>query len=347
MNVKAMPIGEQQELRDDSKVEIPVRLTKEELIELSQVSGLRGFVHIAAEWMMIFGAIYLSQRFWHPALYILAIAFIGARQHALMILMHEGVHRRLFRNRTLNDWVSEIFLAWPNLISARAYRRNHFAHHRYLNTPQDPDWARRQGDPAWVFPKKWRALFSLMLHDLSGFNALRLLALMRSLMTTDTGVSKSFIAMRYAFYTAVVAAMIWAGVTKLFLIYWVIPLFTWLLFIFRIRSIAEHSAIEGRTPAYAQTRTALLTMLERIFFAPKNVSYHLEHHFFPSVPFYRLPALHEVLKAKPGFADSAHITRSYVGVLRECAGADRSLAFDGERAPRGLTMEPAADGASI
>ena len=347
MNAKPISLSEPPELRDDSKVEIPVRLTKEELIKLSRVNGFRGFAHIAAEWAMIVGAIYLCRRFWHPALYVLAVAFIGARQHALMILMHEGVHRRLFRNRALNDWVSEIFLAWPNLISARAYRRNHFAHHRYLNTPQDPDWARRQGDPAWVFPKKWRDLISLMLHDLTGLNALRLLALMRSLMKTDSGVSKAFIAMRYAFYAVVVTAMIWAGVTKLFLIYWVIPLFTWLLFIFRLRSIAEHSAIEGRTPAYAQTRTAVLTMIERIFFAPKNVSYHLEHHFFPSVPFYRLPALHQVLQTKPGFAASAHITRSYVGVLRECAGADQSLAFDGEQTARGLAMEPIADGASI
>ena len=92
-------------------------------------------------------------------MYLLTVAFIGARQHALLILMHDGVHYRLFRDRRLNDWTAEIILAWPNLISARAYRRNHFAHHRYLNTAQDPDWARRQGDLSWVFPMRfggWR-----------------------------------------------------------------------------------------------------------------------------------------------------------------------------------------------
>lgn len=342
MNLKTVPYIEEPGVRDDSKIEIPVKLTKAEFLEFSRISSLRGVIHIVSEWVLIAAAIVLAQRFWHPLVYLLAIAFIGARQHALMILMHDGVHRRLFRNRDLNDWVSEIFLAWPNLISARAYRRNHFAHHRFLNTPQDPDWARRQGDPNWVFPKKPAQLAALLLRDVSGLNALKLLALARSLMTTDTGVSKLFLCARYAFYVALIGGIAWAGLTKVVLMYWLVPLFTWLIFIFRIRSIAEHSAIEGRVPAYAQTRTTILSILERIFFAPKNVSYHLEHHFFPSVPFYRLPALHERLLSKEGFQDSAHITKSYVGVLRECAGQDPSLQLEGQM-DRELTMEPAAN----
>ena len=37
-----------------------------------------------------------------------------------------------------------------------------------------------------------------------------------------------------------------------------------------------------------------------------NMNYHVEHHIFPMVPFYSLPALHELVKAQlapayPGF----------------------------------------------
>jgi len=64
----------------------------------------------------IVAAIYLCERFWSPLMYLLAIAIIGARQHALLILMHDGVHYRLFRNRRLNDCVSEL-LAWPHLVA--------------------------------------------------------------------------------------------------------------------------------------------------------------------------------------------------------------------------------------
>ncbi len=121
---------------DDLDGNIPIKLTKEELLELSALSPLRSTFHIVAEWTLIMSAIFLCRRHFNFAVDLVTVAFIGARQHALLILMHDGVHYRLFRDRRLNDWTPEIVLAWPNLISARAYRKNHFAHHRYLNTAQ-------------------------------------------------------------------------------------------------------------------------------------------------------------------------------------------------------------------
>jgi fatty acid desaturase len=302
---------------DDYIGSIPVKLTKEELRQLSELSQLRSLFHIVGEWTAILTAIYLCQRHFNVFLYLLTVAFIGARQHALLILMHDGVHYRLFRNRRLNDWTAEVVLAWPNLISARAYRKNHFGHHRYLNTPQDPDWARRQGDPTWVFPQHWSRLAMLMLRDLSGLGAIYYLRLALMLLSRDTGVSRGFLIARYGFYVAVVAMLAWFGAIHLLLIYWFVPLFTWMTVIFRIRSIAEHSAIEGSANAYAQTRSTRASILEHIFVAPKNVNYHIEHHFYPSVPFYRLPQLHRVLMSKADFRNGVHVTRSYLGVLRE------------------------------
>ena len=72
--------------------------------------------------------------------------------------------------------------------------------------------------------------------------------------------------------------------------------------------------------AYPRTRTTQPTWLERNFLAPKNVNYHIEHHFFPSVPFYRLPELHAILMSKPGYRESAHVTSTYWGVLEESVG---------------------------
>jgi fatty acid desaturase len=297
---------------------IPIKLTKEELRDLSDLSPLRSTCHIVAEWTLILSAIFLCQRFFNPVVYLLTVAFVGARQHALLILMHDGVHYRLFRNRRLNDWTAEIVLAWPNLISARAYRRNHFAHHRYLNTGQDPDWARRQGDASWVFPQHWYRLALLMLRDLSGLGAIYYLKLAVMLLSKDVGVSRGFLIARYGFYACMIALLAWFGALHLLLLYWLVPLFTWMVVIFRVRSIAEHSGIEGRANAYAQTRSTRASLLEHVFVAPKNVNYHIEHHFYPSVPFYRLPQLHRVLMSRSEFKESVHITRSYLGVLREC-----------------------------
>lgn len=311
---------------DDFAGNIPIKLTRDELHKLSALSPFRSTFHILAEWTLILTAVCLCQRFFNPFVYLLTVAFIGARQHALLILMHDGVHYRLFRDRRLNDWTSEIILAWPNLISARAYRRNHFAHHRHLNTGQDPDWARRQGDVSWVFPMRRLRLAKLLIRDVSGLGAIYYLKLALMLLSRDTGVSRGFLVARYGFYAAVVATFAWFGALHLLLMYWVVPLFTWLIVIFRVRSIAEHSAIEGRANTYAQTRSTRASVFDHVFVAPKNVNYHIEHHFYPSVPFYRLPELHRVLMSKADFKESVHVTRGYLGVLRECVGNSQTAA---------------------
>jgi fatty acid desaturase len=303
---------------------IPVKLSKEELADLSRINPFLSWLHIGAELGAIAAAIYLCERFSSPLLYLLAIAIIGARQHALLILMHDGVHYRLFRNRRLNDCVSEL-LAWPHLVAARSYRKNHIAHHRYLNSEKDPDWRRRQGDPAWVFPKPANELARLLFRDVSGLNALALIRLAASLISADT-VSAMFLVARYGFYAVSLTLIVYLGALRGFALYWVIPLFTWLVMIMRVRSIAEHSAIENRDALYAQTRSTGAGLVEQIFLAPKNVNYHLEHHFFPSVPFYRLPKLHALLLTKPGFSEGAHQTGSYWNVLRESVGDDSRAA---------------------
>ena len=291
--------------------------TISQIRQLSKINPWLAGFHVVAEWILIVAAIWLCKRSWSLPAYVATVVCIGSRQHALMILMHDGVHYRLFQNKVMNDWISEVLLAWPVLVSARAYRSNHLAHHQYLNTDRDPDWVRRQGDPVWMFPKRLPDLMALLIRDLSGIGAIGLLRLIGRLLSKDADVTKQFLLLRYGFYLAVASLIVWTSSVKLVLLYWFVPLFTWLIFIFRIRSIAEHSAIFGRSKAYGQTRTTVPSVLERVFIAPKNVSYHLEHHLYPSVPFYRLPKLHAILMARPAYRD-AHITQGYFRVMKEC-----------------------------
>ena len=305
----------------DIGANVPVKLSKEELTKLSTVKPLLACMHVAAEWALIAATIYLCQRFWSPLLYIFAVAFIGSRQHALLVLMHDGVHYRLLRNRWLNDWMSEVVLAWPHLVTARQYRKNHFAHHKYLNSAQDPDLKRRAGDPVWVFPQTVQNLSKTLFRDATGLNAPAMLKLAVSVAAADV-VPPGFLVLRYGFYAAALGVIAYAGALEGFALYWIVPMFTWLVMIMRIRSIAEHHAIEIGEPqtAYPRTRTTQATLIERIFLAPKNVNFHIEHHFFPSVPFYRLPELHAILMTKPGYREGAHVTRTYWGVLEESVG---------------------------
>jgi fatty acid desaturase len=303
----------------DVGTNVPVKLTKEELTRLSVVNPWIASLHIGLEWGLIAATIFLCQHYWHPMLYVFAVAFIGSRQHALLVLMHDGVHYRLLRNRRLNDWTSEVILAWPHLVTARQYRKNHFGHHRYLNSPQDPDLIRRKGDPAWVFPQAVEDMAKMLFRDATGLNAPAMLKLAAAVAKADE-VPGWFLAVRYGFYAAALAVIIYLHAFTGFLLYWIVPMFTWLVLIMRLRSIAEHHAIDQPRGEYPLTRTTQANLLERIFVAPKNVNYHIEHHFFPSVPFYRLPELHRILMSKPEYREGAHLTRTYWGVLEESVG---------------------------
>jgi fatty acid desaturase len=305
--------------------DVPERLEPDVIRELSVLSQGRSFGHIALEWSLIIAAAYIGWHFWHPLAYPVFVAFIGARQHALIVLAHDAAHYRLCRNRRLNDWLGEILLAWPFvLFTMQAYRRNHFPHHRHVNSDRDPDWVRKQTDE-WRFPKTRTQLAWLLLTYASGVGFIRFIIVASKLPKTqvarDDREQRAFSRVRIAFILLTLAAITALHAWPQYLLFWVVPYVTWMQLCFQIRSIAEHFAISGRRGVFAETRTVAAGWFDRTFILPKNANYHLEHHLYPSVPFYRLPQLHALLMQRPGYRESAHISRGYFGVLRECVGA--------------------------
>src|SRR5207244_2514553 len=100
-----------------------------------------------------------------------------------------------------------------------------------------------------------------------------------------------------------------------FLVLWLIPEFTVLTAIFRIRNLSEHYGV-GSTHELNESRNVLPAWWERMLIAPCNVNFHLDHHLFPSVPWYNLPRLHRVLMQQKPYAAHAHITHTYCGLHR-------------------------------
>ncbi len=88
----------------------------------------------------------------------------------------------------------------------------------------------------------------------------------------------------------------------------------------RIRSIAEHAMIDDPADPLRNTRTTLAAWWERLLIAPNRVNFHLEHHLLPTVPHYRLPHLHRLLRER-GVLARACVTRGYLSVLRTAASA--------------------------
>lgn len=291
--------------------------------ELSQLNSWKSIGHILLEWtMMIAAAVGCWQVMqWNIyasiPLYLLTIIFIGSRQHALAILMHEGAHYRLLKNRTANDFFTELLTAWPMLIAMRNYREHHFPHHRAPNTEDDPDWNLRSQDESWEFPKTRFGLAKLFLSDFLG---LRIIDQYRTFgrYAFPEKRKRDWIDYTRELYTAaVVVTLIYFGLWLPYLLFWIVPMVTWLKVVLRVRTIAEHYALDyGHM--FRQTRTTYPNWLERVLISPNNINYHLDHHLYPSVPFYNLPKLHQELLKAEEFRREAHLTHGYAQVLREC-----------------------------
>src|SRR5262249_1948799 len=77
---------------------------------------------------------------WNIPVALLAIVLVGAGQHRLTTLGHEASHYMLFRNRRLNELISDFFCMFPVWSTTHFYRLQHLAHHQFPNDPErDPD----------------------------------------------------------------------------------------------------------------------------------------------------------------------------------------------------------------
>lgn len=311
-------------------------LPAQDVRELSIVSSWRAIAQGLLEWMWIVLIIVVALRIDMLVLYPLWVLLIASRQHALAILMHDGAHGRLHPDARWNELFGELFLAWPLLTSMKAYRRTHLGHHRHLQTPKDADWRLWRDYSYYWFPKRRGELLREILAFTLGLRTLELLAFLRQYanrsakparadaqpLTAREAFQRALGRWRWPLCGVLLAAIVLAGAGPVLLFYWFVPKLTALMGMLYIRAIAEHFISEhGGPSSLACSRSMHYNLVERLLLAPLNVGYHLEHHLYPAVPFYRLGELHRRLMAVEHFREHAHITRGVRGVVEECANS--------------------------
>lgn len=103
---------------------------------------------------------------------VLASAFlVGAGQHHLGVLGHEGSHRTLFRNRWLNELASDWLCMYPLFTTTYMYRLQHLAHHQFVNDPdRDPNVMQMRATDTWPEgPLRPRALVAFLFRFVNPF----------------------------------------------------------------------------------------------------------------------------------------------------------------------------------
>jgi fatty acid desaturase len=164
---------------------------------------------------------------------VVAIVLVGAGQHQLSGLAHEGSHYILFRNRYLNDLASDLLTMFPLFASIYHYRLQHLAHHQFVNDPdRDPDVSQLKTSGHWLeFPLVRRAVIRALVRHLLPFRLIRFMRIRAQYNATGTDKnpymlkgqkpSKGAVRVGIIYLVAVVAAL-----TALFYLtedWWLMP----------------------------------------------------------------------------------------------------------------------------
>jgi len=273
------------------------------LRELRLGRRLEEIVIFGGLWAVGLGLAFASGRADGAAMWALRVGAVGATALALnafVLLLHEGMHGVLFKNRHVNRWASVALGATVGM-SFSAYRVLHTHHHEHLGTDDDPDDYAAYTDRPVVF---W-AMQGLRL-TVGAFIYLVAIPIVAS--RRGTHADRVRIVQEYAVLAGLwVAAVLLVPATLLvwgWLAAWPV-----VALMIQVRGLTQHG-LTDRHDALLSSRTVRPHPVVAFFLLHEN--YHLEHHLFPEVPSYHLPALHQ--------ATWAHLPRacedtSYLGFL--------------------------------
>jgi len=288
---------------------------------LSVVHGQRTIAVLALQWLCIIVLVVLAEHTGLGLLHWLAVGLvviaIASRQQALAVLMHEAAHYRLFRRRSVNDAVSDLFCALPlGLVTCR-YRQTHLAHHLEPLSKNDPDWMIMQANPReWSWPKTSRESRWTLLRDVSGIGFIAFIRQWNAWLPLTNHFGKVDVPepfprrvriQMYLFYVVVTVLVFQFGLWQDVALYWILPLVTISQFMFRVRTVSEHLGC-GQGSGMAYTRNVEAGWIERLLISPLNVGHHLTHHLFPGVPWYNLPKMTSLLHDDPNFRAAAYVS---------------------------------------
>lgn len=301
--------------------------TREEIAELRTHSDWQGWRMLITDYGMIAAVMTLVAFYPNAFTVVFALVVIGGRQLGLAIVMHEAAHRTLFNNRKLNDWVGNWLAAYPIYLCANMYRLHHLDHHGKTWGDTDPDRILAEG-----FPVSKMSMTRKVLRDLLGMTGLKQLigtSYVAYKVIRREPVNQGTLPLRLdreRMIKMVVGTLVTNGILFGFLwglghpmlyLLWFGAWMTTSKLVVRLRSMAEHALVATPDPGdpFGNTRTTLTRWWERLFVAPHNVGFHLEHHLVITIPQYKLGRFHRMLEER-GMLDGACIEKGYARVFR-------------------------------
>lgn len=223
--------------------------------------------------------------FWVPLAFVQGFTIFN-----FTVLLHEVVHDAVFDRRQTrwNRWLGHVY-AFPSGISATQFTRWHLDHHAELGHDEDdpkrfhlsPKRNARWYKLLYFTPALFFIYFRAAATETSGYvGELRRRVAVERVLTI-------------VFQLGIAATIFLLGGAGPLLRVYVVPIFFVFPIAFVINRLGQHYDIDPVDPAKWSTLMKPSLFWDHAFLYS---NYHLEHHYFPRVPFYNLPALHRALR---------------------------------------------------
>ena len=284
---------------------LPNRKTLDSLEVPGVLSMMRAF---SLDWMLIVAALGLVCVTWWAL--PLTLIILGSRQRAFSNLIHDAAHGNLLANRKLNDGLTTLLAALPNLDSVRNYRATHFSHHAFLGAADaDPDSKNHEyvgyDDTTPMTGHPGRVLARLV------FNRKAWLQSMVGGAPNLSGLEWIGVVSWFAVVGLSLSALFSFGVVAKFIGLWFVARATSYHLIRIFAEYLDHAGLKPGSILGFTRNIPEATHILRWIFHPHSDIYHLAHHLAPSVPHYRLKEAHRVLWQESAEYRSGHHCDGY------------------------------------
>jgi beta-carotene hydroxylase len=221
----------------------------------------------------------------------LPFAFVaGFAVFDFTVLLHEVVHRAVLAQSSERGYrILGLLYAMPSGISASQFIRWHLDHHAGLGSDEE--------DPKrhYLSPKinvRWLKF----LYFTPALFPIYFRAAAKETARYEPELRKRIARERLAtivFQLSILAVIAWLGGWAIAWKLYIVPIFFVFPIAFALNRLGQHYDIDPSDPAKWSTLMKGSWFWDVVFLCS---DYHLEHHYFPGVPFYNLPRLQKLLQ---------------------------------------------------
>jgi fatty acid desaturase len=273
------------------RAELGAAISRDEMRELHRKQPARHLLVAARQFAILGVATWALISVSNPLIWIPLAVVQGFTIFNFTVLLHEVVHHTVFERRHPGaERTLGLLYAIPSGISASQFTRWHLDHHAELGSAED-DPKRHHLSP------KINARWYKLLYCTPALFPIYFRAARRESAGYDTSLQRAIAVERRVsmlFHLSALAIVWYAFGFYAALRTSIVPVFFVFPIAFTLNRLGQHYDIDPADPAKWGT-----LMKGHWFwdFAFLNSNYHLEHHYFPGIPFYNLPRVQQALAA--------------------------------------------------